>query len=132
MRLVKYMSGILFVEPNREAMSLFVSYLQEIKNVRIHTASSAQEAIHVCDKQTPDLVVLELQMPDQNGFAFLHEFRSHSDWLAIPVIIHSLLSEQEAGLSEKEWQQMGVVDYLYKPTTSLNTLKNRIQSVLKI
>lgn len=106
-------------------------FLEREKLVKVNMAHSAQEAIHVADKKMPDLVILELAIPMHNGFAFLHEFRSYSDWTSVPVIVHSHLAKDEAAMS-KSWKILGAVEYFYKPQTTLAKLKSAVYGILEL
>lgn len=123
------MMKILVLEPDKRTGKL-IKQMLESDEMQVDVVASAQAAIHSADEQAPDLVMSELLLADQNGLAFLHEFRSHYDWTGIPVIIHSYVPPAEADFGSFAWKDMGVVDYLYKPTTSLAKLKSRIQLVL--
>lgn len=116
------MKKILVIDSDKKILDIIRKYI-ESKELIIFTADSAQQAINTADQQRPDIVILELAIPDQNGIAFLHEFRSYPDWINIPVIIHSSVPKN-INASEKTWKVLGVVDYLYKPTTSLRKLKD--------
>ncbi len=122
------MKHVLVVEPNSRIATVLSVALS--KSYTVSTAQSAQEAIHLCDRKLPDLVLLELSIPNQNGLAFLHELRSHNDWAGVRVLVHTKIPKAESGLRSSQWQQLGVSDYLYKPTTTLADLEERIKKVL--
>ena len=119
---------VLLVEPNKDVAEIVEQFLTK-DGFKVLVAHSAQKAIHQADKSKPDIVVLELAMPMHNGFAFLHEFRSYSDWAEIPIIVHSHLAREEAAAS-KSWKVLGAKYYLYKPNTTLNELRNKIKDTL--
>lgn len=108
---------------------IFKKYLESNSKMQVLVASSAQGAIRAADERSPDLVVLELAMPRHNGYAFLHEFRSYSDWKAIPVIVHSHLAKDEAAMAA-DWGRLGATRYFYKPNTSLKQLKRAVEGAL--
>ena len=123
------MKKILVLEPSKKVTGILKVYFTNEPGLKMFFASNSQEAIDIADRNKPDLVVLELAIPKHNGFAFLHEFRSYPDWKNIPVIVHSHLSIDEAS-SSKSWSNLGAVEYLYKPETSLSRLKQAIKSAL--
>lgn len=125
------MKTILLVEPNDKIAGLIKQALEDNSSLRIYHANSAQDAIHVADEHAPDLVILELAIPRHNGYAFLHEFRSHSDWADVPVIIHSHLAREEAAMAA-DWDNLGAVDYLYKPNTSLKQLNRAVAKAMDL
>lgn len=113
--------NILIVEPNRLLADVYVRHLQAAGHAA-RAVRSAQDAVHAADEQMPDVVIVELQLPKHNGVEFLYEFRSYSEWLHIPIIIHSFVPPQEYSNCEMLKRELGVVESLYKPNTSLHQL----------
>lgn len=122
------MKRVLLVEPDIILANTIIEYLLR-KNVAVQTAHDAQAAIVCADASRFDAVVLELAMPAHNGIEFLQEFRSYTDWKAIPIIIYSHIPREDTGLSVAEWHKYGVAGYLYKPTSSLARLSLALQNV---
>lgn len=122
------MKNILIIEPDSNFANILKKSLS-VADYKIFTANSAQNAIFVADKTSPDLVILELAMSDQNGVAFLYEFRSYSDWLKVPIIIHTHIPNSDPVIYKK-LQELDVVEYLYKPSTSLSLLRQKILEIL--
>lgn len=113
---------ILVVEPDILLGGTYVRAL-EMAGHRAHHATTAQMAIQMADATTPDIVVLELQLPGPNGVAFLQEFRSYPDWRSVPVIFHTyVMPHAQRQLRDVVADQYGVVSWLYKPQTSLEHL----------
>lgn len=123
------MTRVLLIEPDASFAEIINMYLSR-HEFEVITAKDSQQAIIEADHVKPDVVVLELAIPKNNGIAFLQEFRSYTDWLPIPIIIYSRISREETGWSEEEWQKHGVINYLYKPTKPLASLLNNIQTAL--
>lgn len=120
---------ILLLEPDIPTSRIIREYLERSGAVIVDTAHSAQEAVHIADEHTPDIVIVELAIREHNGFAFLHEFRSYPEWAHIPVIVHSHLDVEEAAASQ-HWKTLGAVDYFYKPNTTLKQLDTSVRSTL--
>lgn len=116
---------ILLVEPDAVLASICVNYLEKNK-IKVRVVSNAQSAIDAVDDEIPDLILLELQLSAHNGFEFLYELRSYPEWQSIPIIIHSLIPQYVTELSKNKMEQLGIKEYLYKPTTSLKSLNNCI------
>lgn len=124
------MKTVLLVEPERETADIIAQYVHKHRpDLAVAHASDAQSAVHMIDENTPNVVVVELAIPGHNGLAFLHEFRSYSDWIELPVIVHSHLPP-ESTLSSAEIERLGIKKYLYKPTTSLAKLLTAIDECL--
>lgn len=112
---------VLLIEPDQTLGKVYSAALGRAGH-EVSLARSAQGAVHAADTSRPDVVLLELQLPRHNGIEFLYEFRSYSEWLHIPVIIHSLVAPHEYEKSSILWRELGVVRCLHKPATSLEQL----------
>jgi len=121
--------AVLIIEPNKDIAAILEQYLARAEHLIIDLAHSAEEAIRRADKHRPDAVVLEVGMAENNGVAFLHEFRSYEDWQTVPVIIHTHLP-LSSYIGQKDLSRLGIADYLYKPTTSLSDLLRSLNRVL--
>lgn len=118
---------ILLIEPDTILAQL---YIQAFENAE-HSVSyvmSAESAIHIADRKKPDIVVLEMQLASHSGVAFLQEFRSYADWLPIPVILHTVVPPGELADFKTALQEMGVIEQLYKPRTTLRQLVSVLES----
>ena len=124
------MTRILLLEPNTLLGSQYVNYLKQ-HGFKVLWSQNAQTAIMSADKEQPDIVVIELLLAGHSGIEFIHEFRSYSEWRKIPIIILSRMPREQLAIDEKALRALGVVEYLYKPDTSLQRLKQRISNVKK-
>lgn len=57
--------------------------------VRVHRAATARQALDACSRIVPDLVVLDLQLPDQDGFAVVAQLRQHPRLRGTPLAVYS-------------------------------------------
>lgn len=93
--------------------------------------TTAQDAVTVADKNTPDLVILELQLVSHSGIEFLYEFRSYPDWANVPAIIYSSVPPVEFAASQQGMgEELKVSSYLYKPNTSFAELIRVVNQLL--
>ncbi len=122
------MKRVLLVEPNKDLGKIIKKYLEGCKYKVCHVCN-AESAIIEADIKKPDVVVLELAIADQNGVAFLHEFRSYGDWINVPIIIHTFLARQNNQIVAS-LESLGVKKYLYKPKTSLNDLNLALKTTI--
>jgi len=120
-------TSILLIEPDHALGEVYMRFLAD-KNFDVILCNDGQKAIDAIDVEKPDLIILELQLTAHNGYEFLYELRSYTEWFSIPVIINSLIPRSRTKLDEESIKNLGVVDYLYKPTTSLEKLKNVIEN----
>jgi DNA-binding response OmpR family regulator len=124
-------ANIVLIEPDLILGATYRNFLIE-KGFDVILCNDGQDAIDVIDKNPPDLIILELQLTAHNGYEFLYELRSYKEWFSIPVIINSLIPESKTKLARENLQNLGVVGYLYKSTTSLAKLNNFIENHILI
>jgi DNA-binding response OmpR family regulator len=116
------MAHILLIEPNTLLAESYKQALTHAGHTVMHV-SGAQAGIDAADTQTPDLVITELHLPGHSGIEFLHEFRSYTEWIRIPVVLNTALtSSQIAPAIEALHRDLGIREVLYKPRTSLQDL----------
>ena len=76
---------ILVVDDQSNVRTLLREYLTE-EGFRVVTAGDGREALYVARHEKPDLVLLDILMPEMNGYEFIRRFRMEKD---TPVILHS-------------------------------------------
>ena len=99
---------ILIVDDERRMVSLLQSYLEQ-EGYRVLTAYNGREALEVARRENPDLVVLDIMMPEMNGYEFMNARRAESD---TPIIMLTAKVEDEDKIIGLE---LGPDDYVTKP-----------------
>jgi len=95
---------------------------------QVYTMSSAIKMIDLLKKVIPDLILLDIRMPDMDGFEALASLKSNSLYADIPVIF--LTGNTDAAIEARGFE-LGVIDYISKPF-SPSVLLNRIKTHLDI
>ncbi len=113
---------ILVVDDEPHLVALIKSYLVQ-EGFACISAKNGIEALEQTEKHQPDLVVLDIMMPQMNGYEFLRIFRKQH---ATPVIMLTARVQEEDQLKGFE---LGVDDYVTKPFRP-RTLMARIHAVL--
>jgi two-component system alkaline phosphatase synthesis response regulator PhoP len=114
---------ILVVDDKKELVVLVKSYLAQ-EGFRIVTAENGQEALFVARHEKPDLIILDLMMPEMGGYEFM---RVHSREADTPIIILTAKLEESDKVLGLE---LGADDYVTKPF-SMRELTARIRAVLR-
>lgn len=114
---------ILLVEDN-ETIILGLEYLLIQEGYQIKAARNIQEAHKAVESDQIDLILLDISLPDGDGFDFCRKIKKHSD---IPVIF---LTAKEEELDVVKGLDMGADDYVVKPFRN-RELVSRIRNVLR-
>jgi DNA-binding response OmpR family regulator len=114
---------ILVVDDEKQLVKLVTSYLEEA-GYRTVSAGDGREALFVARHEKPDLIVLDLMMPEMDGYAFLRQHRQERDTPIIMLTARVEETDKVLGL------ELGADDYLTKPF-SPRELVARIKAVLR-
>lgn len=115
--------NILLIEDN-EAIILGVQYLLEQEGFRVLTAQSAAQGIKYFQEETCHLILLDVCLPDGNGFELCRKFRESS---GVPVIF---LTAREEEADVVRGLELEADDYIIKPFRN-RELVSRIRNVLR-
>src|SRR4030043_170495 len=102
----------------------FIAMNLELEGLRVIKAANGYEALEKAVKDMPDLVVLDIMMPDMDGFETLEKLRED---FSVPVIFLSAKGEEVARIRGLD---LGADDYIAKPF-SPRELVSRIRAVLR-
>lgn len=118
------MFTILVVDDDKNTRRLFKAVL-ESENYNVYTASNGVEALSVMDQEHIDLVVLDIMMPEMDGYEFTKELRNVENNLPILMVSAKQLPEDK-----KKGFLVGTDDYMTKPIDEEEMLL-RINALLK-
>ncbi len=111
MNLAKENITILVVDDSEPIRILLRNYLQE-EGYRVNEAVDGITGIDSCLVQCPDLILLDIAMPNMDGFSMFEALQKISHLRAVPVI---MLSANNSTETKMQAFQLGVVDYITKP-----------------
>ncbi len=89
-------------------------------------AGSAAEAEEAMKRKRPDLILLDVMMPEVNGFEFCKQLKSSPDYQAIPVVFLTVMNKKE---DVEKGKSLGAADYIIKPFDP-NNLVARIKKIV--
>ena len=98
------------------------------KHYRVITLSSAEKMFTVLKKLAPDLILLDIAMPEMNGFEAIKRLKAGDSYAEIPVIFLTALTDS---FNEAYGIELGAVDFIVKPFSEA-VLLNRIRNHLLI
>lgn len=118
--------SILVVDDDRSNLDVLSFILKPQYTVQV--AKSGLSALKRAQDQQPDLILLDVLMPDMNGFEVLAELKASDATRHIPVIFITGLGQAE---DEERGFLLGAVDYIVKPFKS-STIKARVRTHMRI
>jgi DNA-binding response OmpR family regulator len=119
----KMQKTVLVVDDEVRLVNLVRGYLEQDGYI-VHSATNGREALFVAREQRPDLIVLDLMMPEMDGWEFM---RLHRQEYNTPVI---MLTARIEDVDKVAGLEMGADDYITKPF-SPRELVARVRAVLR-
>jgi pilus assembly protein CpaE len=117
---------ILIVDDDVDSLKLIGLMLQR-HGYEVSAANAGNQALTKAQKERPDLIILDVMMPDMNGYEVCRRLRANDTTSAIPIIMFTaktLIDDKVAGF------EAGADDYLTKPTHPAE-LASRVKSILQ-
>jgi PAS domain S-box-containing protein len=99
---------VLVVDDDPSARDLMTRFLQR-EGFKVQSAADGRTGLTLARALHPRAVLLDVEMPQMDGWSVLHAIRSDPDLANIPVIMASVVNEQSLGYA------LGATDYLVKP-----------------
>jgi CheY-like chemotaxis protein len=116
------MAKILVVEDNETLNSVYKLILTKA-GYKVTTAFNGIEALNIVKQYKPDLILLDMLMPEMGGLSFLKKFNPSKD-KKIKIIIMSNLDEDQ---DIKEAQKYGAAQYVLKASLSPSELIDKVK-----
>ena len=126
MRATTAAAQILVVEDERDIAALVAYHLTK-EGFRVRTVGSGDDAMDAVRNERPDLVVLDLMLPEMSGYEVLQEMRRRTELQEVPVVVLTARRDEADRIRGLE---LGADDYLTKPF-SPQELVLRIGAVLR-
>jgi len=114
---------VMVVDDETRLVSLVESYLKQ-EGYRVVTAHNGREALPVANREKPDLIILDLMMPEMDGYEFMRQHRADHNTPIILLTARVDDDEKVIGL------ELGADDYVTKPFRP-RELTARVRAVLR-
>ena len=118
---------ILVVDDDRLTVSALEQLLQRHGYSRVMGITDSRTALETCSSFDPDLILLDLTMPDVDGFEVLEALRSDGSERFLPIVVLTGDDSEEAKARALE---VGATDFLVKPVSQTEALL-RIRNLLE-
>ena len=121
--------SILCIDDNENNLFTLRALLENAGKLNVIEALSAKDGLNQLLKQKIDLILLDVQMPEMNGFEVAKLIKANKRTKDIPIVFVTAVFKSEEFI--KEGFEIGAVDYLTKPIDD-NQLLNKIALYLQI
>ena len=120
---------VLVVDDDKEILT-YVSSILSCLDITVCEASTEKEALETLNKITPDIILLDIHLPDGSGQNIIRKLRTENKHSSIPILI---ITSDSSENTVNEVYQLGIYDFIEKPLTPsllINRLKKAINNKL--
>jgi CheY-like chemotaxis protein len=110
------LSALLVIDDNPDLVELFRRYLHD-QSYALYAAEDASVAIQTARKIHPNLIILDILLPGQDGLEILQNLKTHVSTRDIPILICSVLEARSLAIS------LGADDFIQKPPVKVDFLQ---------
>jgi len=119
--------AILIIEDDNFLQGLEAKKMKK-EGYDVYTAGNSVEAFRIIDKKIKiDMILLDLMLPDVDGFEILRRIRATPDVSSTPVIVFSNLSEEK---DIEKAKQLGISEFMVKSNFTLDQLADEVKAIL--
>lgn len=118
---------ILIVEDDNDLADLLAT-LFERHDIETFIARTGREAIHISQKVNPDLLILDLILPEGDGFTVVDWLKEYNQLYSIPVVVYSA---KDLDTSERHRPKLGHTEFLTKGRVTTHEFEQRVMFLLK-
>lgn len=120
-----HMKNVLLVEDNDFIRKMYLLKLGKAQDFEVTEAADGPSALQALEQKKPDLMLLDIMMPNMSGLEVLEEMKKRN--ISVPVIILSNVMSTE---TRETAQKYGVKDYIIKSDLTPSQVLEKIQSAL--
>lgn len=123
--------NILIVEDDKILQEMYCEKF-EMDGFIVEKAATGREGLKSLEEKTPDIILLDILMPDMNGLEMLKEMKKKKELRDIPVILLTNLGESKIDMDSELSFALGIKDYLIKTKHTPGDVVKRVKQVLSL
>lgn len=123
------MARILIIEDDEILVEMYEAKFK-MEGFEVEKALNGKEGLEILKKDKPDLILLDILMPEMNGFEFLKNIKKEPSYHSVPVILLTNLGDPEIDMDREMAYALGVRDYLIKSRHTPDEVVKRAKEVL--
>ena len=126
------MHKILLVDDDQDFVDATKMVLESRSDYKVLTASDGVFGLPIAKAEKPDLIILDVVMPFEDGFTAARQFKADPEVAKIPIIILTSFSQRigETDISVAQGMELDAEDYIEKPVSPRELLR-RVDKLLK-
>ncbi len=117
---------VLIIDDDTFLANIYGRFLNE-NGCEVRVARSGEDGLRQMEREVPDLIVLDVILPEMDGFEFMEQVRCHPDLCNLPMVILSNLGQREDVDRAKE---CGAAAYLIKTHSVPQNLLRRVREIM--
>ncbi|MDP9211708.1 MAG: response regulator [bacterium] len=121
---------ILLIEDDPMLTELYQAKL-ELEGFEVDICTDGKEGLSQAKRLRPDLILLDIMLPEMNGFEVLRKLREHAVTRRIPVIVLTNLGGEQADNDKKLALSLGAKEFLVKTFHLPDDIVGKIKAVLR-
>jgi diguanylate cyclase (GGDEF)-like protein/PAS domain S-box-containing protein len=118
---------ILLVEDDFDLAQVLTTQLEQ-QGIEVLHAATGRDAIRLSQQWNPDLLILDLILPDRDGFAVVEWLQQHSSLYRIPLVVYSA---KELTPGDRDRLKLGETEFLSKGHVSTQEFEQRVMQLLQ-
>lgn len=119
-------STLLIVEDDLDVADMLNAYFR-VQGYEVQTVNWGEDAVRACNANPPDLVILDIRLPDIDGYEVAHRLRTNRRTKDVPIIF---LTEKRSRSDRLQGLELGADDYITKPF-DVQELRLRVRNALR-
>lgn len=120
------MAGKILIVDDEPNIVLSLEFLMKQAGFEVRTVGDGQAALDAIEAEPPDLVLLDVMLPNKTGFEVCQEIRANPDWQSVRVI---MLTARGREIDREKGQALGADDYITKPFATREVV-TKVQAML--
>ena len=117
---------VLLVEDDKMILDMYtLKFAQE--GYKVFQAENGKDGLVMAKKENPDIILLDIILPQMDGFSVLKKLKSDSDTKNMPVVLLTNLGQDG---DVKKGLELGAIDYLIKANYTPSQVVEKVKSLL--
>ncbi|MFC1480142.1 PleD family two-component system response regulator [Candidatus Omnitrophota bacterium] len=105
-----------------------IKKILENARYRVVLAKNGKEALQQAKKYSPDVIIMDIMMPELDGISSILKMKAYTETKSIPIIVCTIVKEEDDKIIA---QNLGAVDYIRKDQMNSKDLIEKIERALK-